>query len=46
MRTFIKPEYTTWNKEYDCPNLPWRYFKVDVKTLDISNILKLNINLD
>lgn len=35
----------TLNKEYDCPNLPWCYFKVDVKTLDISNILKLNINL-
>jgi hypothetical protein len=44
MSTFIKSDYTPWNKEYNCMNLPWCHYKVDIKTLDISNLSELDIS--
>jgi hypothetical protein len=43
MTHFIKPDYSPWNKEYDCPNLPWCYFKVNVEIFDVRDILKMNV---
>jgi hypothetical protein len=46
MAKFIKPDYTPWNMEYNCPDLPWCHFKVGINTLDISNIPNVNIPSD
>ena len=43
MLSFIKSDYTPWNQEFNCRNLPWCFFKVNIKTLDIDDIGKINI---
>lgn len=46
MVKFIKPEYNLWNQEFNCADLPWCYFKVDTKTLNMNYVSKINIPLD
>lgn len=43
---FINSKYTVWNDKYNCPNLPWCYFKGETKMLDIDNISAVNIHSD
>ena len=45
-RKFLLSDFNQFNSEFNCKNLPWCYYSVDIKTYDTGELHKVPIKSD